>query len=37
MSHVLLNGAFADADAQLEESATDPFRSQDADSAPPLL
>ncbi len=27
MPHVLLNGAFADADAQLEEFATDPFSS----------
>src|SRR5215471_11233262 len=27
---------FGDADAQLEEFATDPFRSEDADSAPPF-
>jgi hypothetical protein len=35
LSHVLLDRPFADANAQLKQFATDPFRSQDADSAPP--
>ena len=36
MFHVLLNGAFADANAQLQQLTSNTFGSQDADFVPPF-
>jgi hypothetical protein len=37
MSHVLLDSSFADADTQLEQFTSDPFRSEDGDCSLPSL